>query len=206
MGQSDFDFQPQRKIYSVSDLSLEIRKQLERHFLDVWVTGEISNFRAATSGHLYFTLKDTNAQIRAVCFRNQARYLKFKPEDGLSVIARGRLSVYEMRGEYQLVLEFLEPAGLGALQLAFEQLKTRLAAEGLFDPARKRPLPVLPRTIGVVTSPAGAVVRDILLVLRRRFRNMNGLVYPARVQGEAAAREIAQGIERFNRRHMAAGP
>jgi exodeoxyribonuclease VII large subunit len=200
MGQSDFDFQPQRKIYSVSELSLEIRKQLERHFLDVWVTGEISNFRAATSGHLYFTLKDTNAQIRAVCFRNQARYLKFKPEDGLSVIARGRLSVYEMRGEYQLVLEFLEPAGLGALQLAFEQLKAKLGAEGLFDSARRKPLPLLPRTLGVVTSPTGAVINDISRILRRRFPNINVLLYPVRVQGEGATREIVNAIEHLNRR------
>src|SRR5438034_3287228 len=205
MPQALFDFQSQRKIYSVCERSQEIRNRLEQQFPDVWVTGEVSNFHGATSGHLYFSLKDADAQIRAVCFRSQARYLKFKPADGVSVIARGRLSVYEPRGEYQLVVEFLEPAGLGALQLAFEQLKTRLAAEGLFDPARKRPLPVLPRAIGVVTSPAGAVIRDILLVLRRRFRNMNVLVYPVRVQGEGAAREIAQGIERFNRRPLAAG-
>ena len=205
MPQALFDFQSQRKIYSVSELSQEIRNRLEQQFPDVWVTGEVSNFHGATSGHLYFSLKDADAQIRAVCFRSQARYLKFKPADGVSVIARGRLSVYEPRGEYQLVVEFLEPAGLGALQLAFEQLKARLAAEGLFDPARKRPLPVLPRAIGVVTSPAGAVIRDILLVLRRRFRNMNVLVYPVRVQGEGAAREIAQGIERLNRRPLAAG-
>ena len=126
-------------------------------------------------------------QLRAVCFRNQARYLKFKPQDGMAVIARGRLSVYEARGEYQLYVEYLEPAGLGALQLAFEQLKQKLAAEGLFDAARKKPLPVLPRTIGVVTSPTGAVIRDILRVLRRRFRNMNVLLYPVKVQGEGAA-------------------
>ena len=163
------------------------------------MTGEVSNLRAAGSGHLYFTLKDETAQIRAVCFRNQARYLKFKPQDGLAVIARGRLSVYEARGEYQLYVEFLEPAGLGALQLAFEQLKQKLAAEGLFDPARKKPLPVLPRVIGVVTSPTGAVIRDILRVLHRRFRNINVLIYPVKVQGEGAAQEIAQGIEYFNR-------
>jgi exodeoxyribonuclease VII large subunit len=204
MGQSLFDFQPQRKIFSVSELSREIRNRLERAFPDVWVTGEISNLRPATSGHIYFTLKDADAQLRAVCFRSQARYLKFKPEDGLSVVARGRLTVYETRGEYQLVVEFLEPAGLGALQLAFEQLKAKLAAEGLFDSSRKKPLPLLPRTVGIVTSPAGAVIRDILLVLRRRYRNMNVLVYPVRVQGEGAAREIAQGLEHFNRRAGAA--
>ncbi len=163
------------------------------------MTGEVSNFRPAASGHLYFTLKDATAQLRAVCFRNQARYLKFKPQDGIVVIARGHLSVYEARGEYQLYVEYLEPAGLGALQLAFEQLKQKLAAEGLFETARKKPLPVLPRTIGVVTSPTGAVIRDILRVLRRRFRNMSVLLYPVKVQGEGAAEEIAEGVTFFNR-------
>lgn len=200
MGQANFDFQPQRKIYSVSELNQAIRDWLEPRFLDVWVTGEISNLRAAGSGHYYFTLKDNLGQIRAVCFRSQARYLKFKPEDGLSVVARGRLSVYQARGEYQIQVEYLEPAGLGSLQLAFEQLKAKLAAEGLFDVSRKRPLPVLPRQIGVVTSPSGAVIRDILRVLRRRFPNISVLLYPVRVQGDEAAREIVQGIEHFNRR------
>jgi exodeoxyribonuclease VII large subunit len=194
---------PERKIFSVTELSRQIKGLLEGKFPDVWVTGEISNFRAAGSGHYYFTLKDANAQLRAVCFRNQARYLKFKPQDGISVIARGRLSTYEARGEYQLVVEYLEPAGLGALQLAFEQLKAKLAAEGLFDPSRKKPLPVLPRTVGIVTSPSGAAIRDILRVLRRRFRNMNALIYPASVQGEGAAEEIAAGIEYFNKHDLA---
>ena len=193
------DFQPQRKIYSVSELSQQIRNLLEKEFPDVWVVGEVSNFRAASSGHLYFTLKDESAQIRAVCFRNQARYLKFRPQDGISVIARGHLSVYETRGEYQLYIEYLEPAGLGALQLAFEQLKQKLAAEGLFDPGRKKPLPLLPRTVGVVTSPTGAVIRDILRVLRRRFRNMNVMLGPVKVQGEGAAEEIVEGIKTLNR-------
>jgi exodeoxyribonuclease VII large subunit len=134
-----------------------------------------------------------------VCFRNQARYLKFKPQDGISVIARGHLSVYEARGEYQLYVEYLEPAGLGALQLAFEQLKQKLAAEGLFEATRKRPLPLLPRSIGVVTSPSGAVIRDILRILRRRFRNMTVLLYPVKVQGEGAAEEIVEGVKYFNR-------
>ncbi len=200
MAQSLFDFQPQRQVYSVSELTQRLKGLLETEFPDVWVAGEISNFRPATSGHLYFTLKDANAQLRAVCFRNQARYLKFKPQDGVAVIARGRLSVYEARGEYQLLVEFLEPAGLGALQLAFEQLKARLAAEGLFDAARKKPLPVLPRTIGIVTSPTGAVIRDILRVLRRRYRNIDALLYPVRVQGEGAAQEIVQAVDHFNRR------
>ena len=199
MGQAFFDFKPKRKIYSVFELSQEIRAVFEEQFPDVWVTGEVSNYRPAHSGHLYFTLKDQNAQLRAVCFRTKARYLKFKPEDGLSVIARGQLTIYEARGEYQLVVEFLEPAGLGALQLAFEQLKTKLAAEGLFDAARKRPLPVLPRTIGVVTSSTGAVIQDIRRVLRRRFPNVNVLLYPVRVQGEGAGAEIVDGISCLNR-------
>ena len=199
MEQPSLNFGPTRKIFSVSELSQGIKNLLERQYPDVWVTGEVSNFRAAGSGHLYFTLKDATAQLRAVCFRNQARYLKFKPQDGISVIARGHLSVYEARGEYQLYVEYLEPAGLGALQLAFEQLKQKLAAEGLFDIARKKPLPVLPRAIGVVTSPTGAVIRDILRILRRRFRNMNVLIYPVKVQGEGAAEEIVEGIKYFNR-------
>jgi exodeoxyribonuclease VII large subunit len=192
------NFGPTRKIFGISELSREIKELLELQYKDVWVTGEVSNFRPAASGHLYFTLKDATAQLRAVCFRNQARYLKFKPQDGISVIARGHLSVYEARGEYQLYVEYLEPAGLGALQLAFEQLKQKLAAEGLFETARKKPLPLLPRTIGVVTSPTGAVVRDILRVLRRRYRNMNVLLYPVKVQGEGAAEEIVEGVKYFN--------
>ena len=199
MSQPLLNFGPTKKIFSVSELSQGIKNLLEREYPDVWVTGEVSNFRAAASGHLYFTLKDAAAQLRAVCFRNQARYLKFKPQDGISVIARGHLSVYEARGEYQLYVEYLEPAGLGALQLAFEQLKQKLAAEGLFDIARKKPLPLLPRAIGVVTSPTGAVIRDILRILRRRFRNMNVLIYPVKVQGEGAAEEIVEGIKYFNR-------
>ena len=202
MDQPLLNFGPERKIYSVSELSQEIKGLLESKFPDVWVTGEISNYRAATSGHLYFTLKDASAQLRAVCFRNQARYLKFKPQDGISVIARGHLSVYEARGEYQLYVEYLEPAGVGALQLAFEQLKQKLAAEGLFELARKKPLPLLPRTVGVVTSPTGAVIRDILRILRRRFKNMNALLYPVKVQGEGAAEEIVEGIEYFNRERL----
>ena len=200
MGQAAFDFKSLRKIYTVSELTQEVRAIVEDQFPDVWVTGEISNYRPAGSGHCYFTLKDANAQLRAVCFRNQARYLKFKPEDGLSVIARGQLSVYEARGEYQLIVELLEPAGLGALQLAFEQLKRKLTAEGMFEASRKKPLPVLPSTVGIVTSPTGAVIRDMLRVLRRRFRNLNVVLYPVRVQGEGAAEEIVEGIECLNRR------
>jgi len=203
MSQGLLTFAPERKIFTVTELSLEIKGLLEKRFPDVWVAGEVSNFRGAGSGHLYFTLKDESAQIRAVCFRNQARYLKFKPQDGISVIARGHLGVYEARGEYQLYVDYLEPAGVGALQLAFEQLKQKLAAEGLFDSARKKPLPALPLTVGVVTSPTGAVIRDILRVLKRRFRNMNVLLYPVKVQGDGAAEEIAAGIQYFSKHRLA---
>jgi exodeoxyribonuclease VII large subunit len=202
MNQIPLGLVPERKLFTVAELSFAVKDLLEASFPDIWVTGEVSNFRAAASGHYYFTLKDATAQLRAVCFRNQARYLKFKPQDGLSVIARGRLSVYEARGEYQLYVEYLEPAGVGALQFAFEQLKKKLAAEGLFDEARKKPLPVLPRAIGVVTSPTGAAVRDILRVIQRRFPNMNVFLYPATVQGGNAAAEIVEGIEYFNRHRI----
>jgi exodeoxyribonuclease VII large subunit len=203
MSQIPLSLVPERKLYTVAELSFAVKDLLEASFPDVWVTGEVSNFRAAASGHYYFTLKDATAQLRAVCFRNQARYLRFKPQDGLSVIARGRLSVYETRGEYQLYVEYLEPAGVGALQVAFEQLKKKLAAEGLFDETRKKPLPVLPRAIGVVTSPSGAAVRDILRVIRRRFPNMDVFLYPATVQGGSAAAEIVEGIEYFNQHPIA---
>ena len=198
MSQIPLNLVPQRKVYTVGELSFAVKNLLETSFPDVWVTGEVSNFRAAASGHCYFTLKDASAQLKAVCFRNQARYLKFRPQDGLAVIARGHLSVYETRGEYQLCVECLEPAGVGALQLAFEQLRQRLASEGLFDQARKKPLPVLPRAIGIVTSPTGAAIRDILRVLKRRFPNMSVFLYPAAVQGAPAAGEIVEGIEYFN--------
>lgn len=183
-----------RTIYTVTELNRHIRDLLETTFVEVWVEGEISNFRAWNTGHLYFTLKDSSAQIKAVMFRSDARYLKFKPEDGLHVIARGRLSVYEPKGEYQLVCGHLEPKGLGALQLAFEQLKKRLQAEGLFDAARKRPLPVLPRKIGIVTSLDGAAIRDVIKILGRRYPNAHLVIRPTRVQGEAAAEDIARGL------------
>ncbi len=202
MNQLPLNLIPERKIFTVSELSAAVKSLLESQFPDVWVAGEVSNFRPAASGHLYFTLKDAGGQLKAVCFRNQARYLKFKPRDGLSVIARGGLGVYEARGEYQIYVEYLEPAGVGALQLAFEQLKQKLQAEGMFDGARKKPLPLLPHSIGVVTSPDGAAVRDILRVLKRRFPNMNVILYPAKVQGNEAAGEIVEGIEYFNRHNL----
>lgn len=183
---------------SVSELTAEVKMMIEGQFLDVWVEGEISNFRRHSSGHWYFTLKDEGAYLRAASFRMQNRLIRFTPQDGLLVRARGRLSVYEARGEYQILVDYLEPAGAGALQLAFEELKVRLAAEGLFDAERKRALPLLPRRIGVVTSPTGAAIRDILRVLRRRNESVSVLVAPARVQGEGAAREIADAIRALN--------
>jgi len=187
-----------RQIRTVSQLTAEIRSLLEGNFDQVWVEGEISNLRLPGSGHLYFTLKDEKAQIRGVMFRLQNRLLKFEPKDGLQVIGYGRVTVYEPRGDYQIILDYLEPKGLGALQLAFEQLKEKLAAEGLFDPARKRPIPHLPQKIGIVTSPTGAAIRDILRIIDRRFANVQVLLYPVRVQGQGAAQEIAQAIRGLN--------
>jgi len=202
MTQFPLNLAPARQIWSVSELTARIRDLLEGEFHDLWIEGEVSNCREAQSGHLYFTLKDARAQIRCVCFRNQYRLLKFRPEDGLHVTVRGSVSVFEHRGEYQIYIEHIEPVGLGALQLAFEQLKQRLETEGLFDPARKKPLPVLPRRIGLVTSPTGAAVRDILRILRRRFPNLHVILYPVRVQGEGAAEDIVQAVRFFNRARM----
>jgi exodeoxyribonuclease VII large subunit len=188
------------RIYSVSELTAELKALLENTFTGVWVEGEISNFKHHTSGHMYFTLKDDRGQLRGVMFRGSNRGLQFRPEDGLAVIVFGNVTIYEPRGEYQVYVEYMEPKGLGALQLAFEQLKTRLEAEGLFDPARKRPIPLLPKKIGVVTSPSGAAIRDILQIIHRRFANVQVLIFPVRVQGEGAAAEIVEGIECLNKR------
>jgi exodeoxyribonuclease VII large subunit len=187
------------RVWSVTQLTRRIRQLLEGELPHVAVEGEISNVREAASGHLYFNLKDEAAQIRCVMFRNAAQTLRFTPEDGLQAVLRGRLSVYEARGEYQIQVLTLEPKGTGALQLAFEQLKRKLEGEGLFAPEAKQPPPFLPRCIGVVTSPRGAAIRDILHVLERRFPGMPVLLYPATVQGEQAAGEIAQGIAALNR-------
>jgi len=203
MTQFTLNLAPERKIWSVSELTTRIRELLEKQFRDIWVEGEISNCREAQSGHLYFTLKDARSQVRCVCFKNQHRMLKFRPEDGLHVTVRGSVGVYEPRGEYQIYVEHIEPVGLGALQLAFEQLKKRLESEGLFDPARKKPLPMLPRRIGLITSPRGAAVRDVLRVLRRRFPNVHVLLFPVRVQGEGAAEEIVTAVKFFNRKQLA---
>src|SRR5438874_1564403 len=189
----------QRKIYSVSELSFEIREMLERRFIDIWVEGELSNCKTSTAGHLYFTLKDDRSQLPAVCFRNAARLLRFRPENGKLFRARGRVSTYEGRGEYQLIVEVLEPAGLGALQLAFEQLKEKLGKEGLFTPERKRPIPPFPRKIGIVTSPKSAALRDILTVLKRRHNAIDVLIFPAEVQGEGASLQVMEGIDYLSR-------
>ena len=184
----------QRRVLTVSELTGRIRALLEGQFTEVWVEGELSNSRVWNTGHMYFTLKDAGAQVRGVMFRSALRALRFTPQDGLRVVARGRVSVYDPKGEYQIVCEYLEPEGLGALQLAFDQLKRRLSQEGLFDQGRKRPLPALPRKIGVVTSLDGAAVRDIIHVLRRRYPNAHIVIRPTRVQGDGAALEIARAI------------
>ena len=188
-----------RRIWKVAELVGEVRTHIEREYADLWVEGEISNLRPAPSGHIYFTLKDGDAQLPAVLFRRQASLLRFRPEDGLHVLVRGKVSVYEQRGQMQIVAEFMEPVGAGSLQIAFEQLKTRLRQEGLFDEERKTPLPAFPRCVGIITSPTGAVIRDFLNVANRRHASLDILLYPASVQGEAAAAEVAEGIAFFNR-------
>jgi exodeoxyribonuclease VII large subunit len=200
--QLQFNLQPTRRVLTVSELTARIRDLLAKNFTDIWVVGEISNCREAQSGHIYFTLKDDRAQVRCVFFKQQQRGIKFRPEDGLQMTVRGSISVYETRGEYQIYVENLEPVGLGALQLAFEQLKKRLEAEGLFAAGRKKPLPLLPTRIGLITSPRGAAVRDVVRILRRRFPNVHLTVYPVRVQGEGAAGEIVKAVKFFNQKKL----
>ncbi len=200
MRQQELKLFEERQILSVSQVVHGVKAQLEAKFRDILVQGEISNFVTPASGHQYFTLKDNEAQMRAVCFRSKNRLLKFHPEDGMDVIARGSVSVYPPRGEFQLVVETLEPVGAGALQLAFEQLKTRLESEGLFDQKHKKDLPLLPSKIGIVTSPTGAAIQDILRVLWRRNDRLNVLIFPSKVQGSEASSEIIQGIEYLNTR------
>jgi exodeoxyribonuclease VII large subunit len=194
----------ERRPLSVSELTSQVRGALENRFASVWVEGEISNFRAPGSGHWYFTIKDEGAQLRASCFRGTNCRIRFRPTDGLQVRARGRLTVYEPRGDYELVVEGLDPVGAGALRVAFEQMRERLAAEGLFDESLKRPLPLLPRRVAIVTSPTGAAIHDILRVIARRTRTVNVLVVPVRVQGEGAGREIARAFALLNAHHRAA--
>ncbi|HYA22952.1 MAG TPA: exodeoxyribonuclease VII large subunit, partial [Terriglobales bacterium] len=188
-----------RRTWTVRDLVAAVRTHLEREYTDTWVEGEISNFRAHDSGHLYFTLKDESAQLRVVMFRSSARLLRFRPENGMQVVVRGRVTIYEERGELQISAEYLEPKGAGALQIAFEQLKAKLEAEGLFDAARKKAIPTLPRRIGIVTSPQAAALRDILNILRRRHHGANVLIFPAQVQGDMAALEVSAGVRYFNK-------
>jgi exodeoxyribonuclease VII large subunit len=197
-GQLSFTLETERRIFQVSELNQAVQRLFESEFRSIWVAGEISGCRAASSGHIYFSLKDAQSQIKCALFKGTARFLKFRPQDGLSVIARGSLEVYEARGEYQLIVELLEPQGAGALQLAFEQLKKKLAAEGLFEQARKRALPKLPWRIGVITSPAGSVIRDILHVLERRLPGLHVRLYPAQVQGEGSVEQLCAGLKFFS--------
>jgi exodeoxyribonuclease VII large subunit len=190
---------PERRVWTVRALVAAVRTHVEREYTDAWVEGEISNFRAPESGHLYFTLKDGNAQIRVVMFRSSARFLRFRPADGMQVIVRGRVTIYEERGELQISAEYVEPKGAGGLQVAFEQLKAKLEAEGLFAAERKKVVPALPSRIGVVTSPQAAALQDILNILHRRHRTANVVIYPAQVQGEGAALEVANGVRYFNK-------
>jgi exodeoxyribonuclease VII large subunit len=187
-----------RRIWPVRELVGQVRELIEQEWGDVWVEGEISNYRPAPSGHVYFTLKDADAQLPVVLFRRQAILLRFRPEDGLHVLVRGRVSVYEQRGQMQLVAETMEPVGAGSLQLAFEQLKARLKTEGLFDAERKRPLPAFPRTVGIITSPTGAVIRDFLNIVARRHSGLSVLICPVSVQGDSAPVEIEAALEELN--------
>ena len=197
--QLGFQFRPpERRIWTVRALVSAVRSHIEREYSDCWVEGEISNLRIPDSGHLYFTLKEETAQVRVVMFRSSAKLLRFRPENGLQVTVRGRITVYEDRGELQISAEFMEPKGAGALQLAFEQLKARLQAEGLFEPSRKKPIPPLPQRIGIITSPQGAALRDILNILARRHHSANVLIYPAQVQGDSAPGEVMAGLRCFH--------
>ena len=189
-----------RKVYTVSQLNAAIKSLMEEQFAFVWIVAEISNFRIPVSGHFYFTLKDEAAQIGAVMFRGQQRQLKFEPEDGMRITGMGRLSVYEPRGTYQIILEYMEPAGIGALQIAYEKLKARLAEEGLFDEKCKHPIPFFPKKIALLTSPSGAVVHDMLNIIERRFANMNIQIFPVKVQGDGAEDEIVAALELLNQK------
>ena len=196
-------FPDEFSIYTVSELNSEIKQLISRQFRDVLVEGEISNFKLYPSGHLYFTLKDDTSMVRGVFFNYQGRHFGDTIGDGAAVICQGRVDVYERRGEYQLIISAIEPRGLGILQLKFQALKEKLLKEGLFDPEKKKPLPILPRSIGIVTSPAGAAIRDMLKIIQGKFANMSVLIYPVRVQGEEAAHEIVEGITYFNQNNCA---
>jgi exodeoxyribonuclease VII large subunit len=199
MEQYALSFVPERRIWSLRELSDAIRGALDRGFANIWISGEISGTKLVPSGHCYFTLKDTDAQIKCVCWKLSYWRLKFKPKDGVEVLVRGRVDIYEQRSEYQFVVEAIEPQGHGALQLAFEQLKKKLLADGLFDSARKRPLPRFPFRIGIVSSPKGAVIRDFIEILSRRFPGLHIRLFPARVQGPGSVEDIVRGLEYFGR-------
>jgi exodeoxyribonuclease VII large subunit len=192
------EWTPEPHYYSVGDLTTALRGVFAEYFTDIWVAGEISGTKLAPSGHYYFTLKDEAAQLKCACYKMTARYLKFKPQDGVAALVRGRVDLYEVRGEIQLIVEAIEPQGHGALQLAFERLKKKLDAEGLFSAERKRPLPAHPERIGIVTSPSGAVIQDMLNVIERRAPGKHIRLYPAQVQGEGSVEQIATGIEYFS--------
>src|SRR5205085_365508 len=194
----------ERRPLSVTELTMQMRGLLDARFASVWVEGEISNFKIAQSGHWYFTIKDEGAQLHAKCFRGINGRIRFRPSDGLQVRVRGRLSVYEPRGEYELIVEALDPVGAGALRVAFEQMQDRLAAEGLFDEELKRPLPLFPRRVGIVTSLTGAAIRDILTIIARRTRTVHVVLAPTRVQGEGACQEIAKAVNLLNEFHARA--
>ena len=197
MEQFSLSFLPERHVYTLRELSDGIRDALETQFTNIWISGEISGVKLAPSGHAYFTLKDSEAQIKCVCWKLSYMRLKFKPKDGIEVLVRGRVDIYEQRSEYQFVVETIEPRGRGALQLAFEQLRARLREEGLFDDARKRPLPRFPQRIGIITSPKGAVIRDFIEILSRRFPGVHIRLFPAQVQGVNAIEEVCRGIQYF---------
>ena len=199
MEQYALSFVPERRIWSLRELSDAIRGALDRGFANIWISGEISGTKLVPSGHCYFTLKDRDAQIKCVCWKLSYWRLKFKPKDGVQVLVRGRVDIYEQRSEYQFVVEAIEPQGHGALQLAFEQLKQKLLADGLFEGARKRPLPRFPFRIGIVSSPKGAVIRDFVEILSRRFPGLHIRLFPARVQGPGSVEDIVRGLEYFGR-------
>ncbi len=191
--------QKTEKLFTVSEITREIRTSLEYDFSNISIVGEISNIRKPSSGHVYLTLKDKNAQLQAVVFRNTANKIKFELKDGMEIISFGSITVYEPRGQYQIIIDQIEPKGIGALQLAFQQLKERLEKEGLFDISRKKPIPFIPQKIGIVTSPTGAAIKDILNIIERRFANVEILLYPVKVQGDGAAEEIAEAIVELNK-------
>src|ERR1700688_590046 len=203
MEQYALSFVPERRIWSLRDLSDAIRSALERGFANIWISGEISGCKSAPSGHCYFTLKDSDAQIKCVCWKLSYGRLKFKPKDGIQVLVRGRVDIYEQRSEYQFVVEAIEPQGHGALQLAFEELKKRLLAAGLFDASRKRPQPRFPTRIGIISSPKGAVIRDFIQILSRRFPGLHVRLFPARVQGPGSIEDITRGLEYFGQSRWA---